>query len=450
MKKVLLILIVLIAIFTIVACTSKEEHKHTVTGELIVVKESSCGEDGIAHMFCTECGEIVNTVAIPKTNIHTEIEIPEVESTCKEKGLSKGTKCSVCDAILVAQQEAPLKTHTYDNDEDATCNYCGYERYCVHRNTMTLETVAPTCTSIGLTEGTKCVDCEEIIVAQEVIDAKGHNFGEWVTVKEATTNEEGLQERICACGQKETDSIPIVKPYVRDGNYIYFGEYPQTIKSDNVTITSSIDSRGYYLGSDGSYYAMITATPRNSNYSKFSNGALVTEGTVYYFKVEPIRWRILNEGNGETLLLCDTIIAAHRFDDNSNNYAESEIRAWLNATFYEMAFSTIQQEIILTTEVKNNVCENTNDKIFLLSAGEVTNSEYGFPSDDDIARRMLTSDYSMATGVTMIGSSNGYWWLRTSYVAYATNAWYVESVGRVNNHSITNVIGVVSALRIRL
>ena len=41
-------------------------------------------------------------------------------------------------------------------------------------------------------------------------EAHTHAFGEWVTVKDATCNEEGEQERVCACGEKETMDIPIL------------------------------------------------------------------------------------------------------------------------------------------------------------------------------------------------------------------------------------------------
>ena len=34
-----------------------------------------------------------------------------------------------------------------------------------------------------------------------------HEFGEWVVVKEATDLEEGLKERTCSCGEKETETI---------------------------------------------------------------------------------------------------------------------------------------------------------------------------------------------------------------------------------------------------
>ncbi len=35
----------------------------------------------------------------------------------------------------------------------------------------------------------------------------GHNYGQWQVVKEATCTEDGLQERVCTCGSKETEVI---------------------------------------------------------------------------------------------------------------------------------------------------------------------------------------------------------------------------------------------------
>lgn len=36
----------------------------------------------------------------------------------------------------------------------------------------------------------------------------GHDYGQWQVVKEATCTEDGLQERVCSCGSKETEVIP--------------------------------------------------------------------------------------------------------------------------------------------------------------------------------------------------------------------------------------------------
>lgn len=259
-----------------------------------------------------------------------------------------------------------------------------------------------------------------------------------------------------------------VVAYVRDGDYIYFGEYPQTLKESSVAVSETTDSRGYYLGSDGAYYAKVTATPYQGNYT-FSTGESVNEGNVYYFKVEPIRWRIISEEDGVAFILCDSILAARRFDNDSQNYAESEIRTWLNNTFLNNAFNETENSFILNTEVDNSlastgdasnpyICENTNDKVFLLSRTEVINAEYGFGSisSGDTARRMVDSDYARATGVYMATESgyygNGYWWLRSPYIEhYYNNARVVFGSGFLGSDIVSaNRYGVVPALRITL
>ena len=266
--------------------------------------------------------------------------------------------------------------------------------------------------------------------------------------------------------------------YTRSGNYIYFGEYPQTIKASNVSIISTTpDADGYYLGSDGERYAKVVADPfpYNSGHT-FSNNSSVIDGNTYYFKVEPIRWRILLESDGKAFILCDSIIANHNYHHTTssttidgqkvfaNNYKYSDIRAWLNDEFYKTAFGALQQALIQTTEVDNSAqsmgysyhryaCENTFDKVFLLSFSEVLNSAYGFENDssfDDFARRMLTSDFSRATGAYTSSYGNGRWWLRSPYSSNSSNAHYVDGGGGCSNDVGVGDYGVVPALNLTL
>ena len=62
------------------------------------------------------------------------------------------------------------------------------------------ETQTPSGTTNGTTDGTTGLETE----------AHVHSFGEWTTVKEATCTEKGEQERVCACGEKETQSVDII------------------------------------------------------------------------------------------------------------------------------------------------------------------------------------------------------------------------------------------------
>lgn len=250
--------------------------------------------------------------------------------------------------------------------------------------------------------------------------------------------------------------------------FIYFGEYPQTIKTDSVTVSATTDSRGYYLGSDSAYYAKVAATPYNSGYT-FSTGTPVTSGTEYYFKVEPIKWRILSEISGESLLLCESILANMAFNsENSSNYSISEVRAWLNAEFYNKAFTTSQKTSILTTEVDNSInsnrpelytsdyCDNTNDKIFLPCYQELVNANYGFSNSSNFSatRERLASDYSRATGINMSTDNsyygNGVWWSRSPMAYYARFIDYNGAIIASGGYTPNICHGVVPAMKINL
>ena len=293
---------------------------------------------------------------------------------------------------------------------------------------------------------------------------------------------------LCAVGCTKTGGKE--GAYTREGDYVYIGEYPQTVKASDVTITSTTDDRGYYLGSDGSYYAKVTATPCEEGY-KFSNGEAVVAGQEYFFKVEPIRWRILKEADGNATLLCDSIIASISYQSDythgtnfnyyttangapegtfANNYKYSNARAWLNSTFLNDAFSAFQREsVILTSEVDNSlastgevkngyVCENTSDKVFFLSLSEVNDSKNGLgssASNYDESRKMMTSDYSRATGAWMDTTDtyygNGSWWLRSPDSLYGDMVRLLhfgnaENLSRAAN---TNA-GAVPAMKITL
>jgi uncharacterized repeat protein (TIGR02543 family) len=252
-----------------------------------------------------------------------------------------------------------------------------------------------------------------------------------------------------------------------EGGYILFGEYPQTVKADDVTITAEQDARGYYLGSDGCYYAKATAAPYYpaSPYSKFSNGEAIEDGTDYYFKVEPIKWRILSESGGKVFLLCETVLTDMRFDDGSNNYANSEIRAWLNDIFYEIAFNNVQKSLIQITEVDNSAQstghnpnqyagEDTSDKVFLPSFKEITDSAYNFApyNNPDFERRIKVNDYSKAAGAYIYDYGSGYWWLRSPDYDDDDCVRYVDHVGKANfNQKVDdNKTGVVPVLYMNL
>ena len=257
-----------------------------------------------------------------------------------------------------------------------------------------------------------------------------------VTVAEA---EHKWTDGICTeCGYEDTE----YKLYKREGNIIYFGEYPQTLKADTVEIVGTVaDARGYYLGSDNAYYAKVVASPYDDEYS-FSTGGAVENGKTYYFKVEPIKWRILSETSSEAVIFCDSILLNKAYDASSNVYAESDISEWLTSVFFATAFREIEKELIKSVSI-----DGIDQKVFLLS------EEEAFKNNATI--KLSTTDYARANGACMstsLGKGNGIWWLRNSEKDDDNHVKTVNYTGGASNYELVNTkaFGVVPAIKISL
>ena len=75
---------------------------------------------------------------------------------------------------------------------------------CRHKHNYSENKVEATCTEQGYTEYTcECGDTYK----DNYVDALGHTYGAWQTVKEATEEETGLEKRTCHCGHEESREI---------------------------------------------------------------------------------------------------------------------------------------------------------------------------------------------------------------------------------------------------
>lgn len=192
---------------------------------------------------------------------------------------------------------------------------------------------------------------------------------------------------------------------------------------------------------------------------------------VYYFKYEPLTWRVLDPDEG--YIMCDNVIDSQpyqnfviRKDDklynskDCTNYVSDwetcSLRQWLNKTFYNTAFSREEKMLIGTTFLENNSPDgtwfgtDTGDKIFILSFDDVINSAYGFDSSKsefDEARKLKGTDYSKCQGV-YISQGYPYWWLRTPGNAEAV--YLVSSYGwaALGLGVYGTGVGVVPALKL--
>ena len=163
--------------------------------------------------------------------------------------------------------------------------------------------------------------------------------------------------------------------------YVLFGEYPQTIMANGVTINKNKTRQAgeftYYQGSDGAWY--YEAEEHSFNYFAYDDAylgieCLYSDGserniydwdepTTRFFKVEPIKWRVLAEDyQGKMLLIPEVILNAgiaynenERIDRYANDYEASTIRAYLNGTpYYSMSMTGLTDEGPVFSESANN------------------------------------------------------------------------------------------------
>lgn len=280
---------------------------------------------------------------------------------------------------------------------------------------------------------------------------------------------------------------------------VWFGSYPQTEIVDepntcgtygkewgnqtdyivNASIYNLLENSSNWDSNEdikinGKKYHRImkcNATFGTSGSNQYYNWSDTT--SYHYFRYEPIKWRVLNVSNKETLLLADKALDVQKYntEDTYITWENSTIRSWLNGygpssnkqeidffhnNFINIAFNEEEQEAIINTNIENsnNLSygidggNDTSDKIFLLSESEVYNTQsaksYGFvPNNNtyDNARRCASSTYAKAMGtyidnVNSAGFGKCWWWLRSPGY-HSNNAVEVFYYGCVDNTGVS-------------
>lgn len=195
----------------------------------------------------------------------------------------------------------------------------------------------------------------------------------------------------------------------------------------------------------------------------------------HYFKMEPIKWRVLENANGKNTLISDKVLDCRHFYLSSGEctWEESDILKWLNAdgendiSFYKTAFSEEEKKRILVKKfnkdnMKNNYyfgtsCMAEEDskkkytgdvKVYLLSEEELFYGEkariYGFSESDgvsDVNRRFKSTAYAIFNGVWFSNKNddkfgNSFYMTRTNGYDRST-VLYVGEDGSIFNRGIS-------------
>lgn len=341
---------------------------------------------------------------------------------------------------------------------------------------------------ITLDAGNGFVDTKELVILEKeqlVINTpktlNNQFFAGWYLGEEQITDEFGKLLKVWSLTEDVTLTAKWVDTKEVNGvKYIYKGMYPQSIVTNADTISelskiTTVNSLGY-IEYNGLQYEKLTYK-QNSYAAKLNNGMTLVDNTDYYFLVEPVLWRVIDEEN--SIAVTDMVIDTNYYFESdvvnsdepsvsTNNYKYSSINLWLNAdgkyTSKNFAFKLygsadkVIENTILTVGLDNSlastkddsnpyVCDNLIAYFYLLSCAELVDS-YNKVLDNGIAK---ATDYAICKGVLVDQyTMNAEWWLRTPSNAASNVAKYVTCTGEISYTKVSNKnIGIrpVSAIK---
>ena len=206
-------------------------------GAWVTVKEATTTETGVRRRVCLNDKNHTEEKVIPKINnecVHEFDFVFEIEPTCTEEGVAY-LRCIYC-GIFENGYESPWSAdalgHKYGEWETVTKQTCyevgKRERICIRCGKAETETIP--CHTYGdwsiikqpttcLADGTKqriCTICRASETA--IIPKGGHDWNEWVIIKEATTTESGSKRRVCKNDKSHIEERII--PKLCEGDYV--------------------------------------------------------------------------------------------------------------------------------------------------------------------------------------------------------------------------------------
>ena len=210
------------------------DHTQHTFGEWNTTKAATCTTEGTQARTCEVCGK-VETQTI-KALGHTEVIDKAVAATCTKTGLTEGKHCSVCNAVIKAQETVPAKGHKYvDTVVKPTytaqgytlhkCSVCGNS----YKDTYTAKLALAKVTGVKL--GGRAADALRINWSKNA-SADGYivemyQGNKWVRVAKITSNNTTTFKK---SGLKASTVYKFrVRAYKMSGSTALYGNYSATV-----------------------------------------------------------------------------------------------------------------------------------------------------------------------------------------------------------------------------
>ena len=224
---------------------------HDFTGKWKVTKKATCTEQGTKERKCSRC-DAVETETIPATG-HTEVEDAAVAATCTTAGKTAGSHCSVCNAVIKAQEEIPAAGHSWSEwisdgkKEKSTCSVCGQKKYRNTDDTGKIEKEAEVSPDSPFGGASLDTSKEDLIAAKGIFTPEekaevenGVNARIWVEISSTENLTEENRQKIEALAKKLMGSDI--------SNITYFdAELFKSVTKDGVSTKSQISEPGAHI-----------------------------------------------------------------------------------------------------------------------------------------------------------------------------------------------------------
>lgn len=216
-----------------------------------------------------------------------------------------------------------------------------------------------------------------------------------------------------------------------DGDYVLFGDYPQSLISENVSVDENklvkMGTMSVYGGSDGNLY-----------YKKKDK----------YYKVEPIKWRIISrDADNRAVLLAEKIMLRFQFlpHEHIYNFFES-VESFLIYDFLDVAFTSFAINNRIVYSDVPDPCDPLyvySIKVFLFALDDIFENTSCFPSASSRIR-----EFTECVLADVANPRTNWWWLN-AFEDSLGKIWTVSDQG-FNYSREYGTGGIVPAITVKL